>query len=110
MSEAMKVAIAETERRRAAQMEYNKANGITPRTIKKEIENILERHLAEEKEDAELSIEALKKSHNILIPAQRKKLIAALKNEMLEHAKNLEFEKAAVIRDEIEKLKELGKI
>jgi excinuclease ABC subunit B len=45
----------------------------------------------------------------VLIPAQRKQLIRALENEMLEHAKNLEFEQAAAIRDEIEKIRELGK-
>jgi excinuclease ABC subunit B len=43
-----------------------------------------------------------------LVPDQRKKLISALENEMLEHAKNLEFEQAAAIRDEIEKVKNLG--
>jgi excinuclease UvrABC nuclease subunit len=44
----------------------------------------------------------------VLVPAQRTKLIRALENEMLEHAKNLEFEKAAVIRDEIEKIRGIG--
>jgi excinuclease ABC subunit B len=51
----------------------------------------------------------LKKSYNVLIPAQRKQLIKALENEMLEHAKNLEFEQAAAIRDEVIRIKELGK-
>jgi excinuclease ABC subunit B len=50
----------------------------------------------------------LKKSYNILIPAQRKQLVKALENEMLEHAKNLEFEQAAAIRDEITKIKEMS--
>jgi excinuclease ABC subunit B len=45
----------------------------------------------------------------VLIPAQRKQLVRALENEMLEHAKNLEFEQAAAIRDEIAKIHELGK-
>jgi excinuclease ABC subunit B len=44
----------------------------------------------------------------VLVPDQRTKLIKALENEMLEHAKNLEFEKAAAIRDEIEKIKGIG--
>jgi excinuclease ABC subunit B len=52
------------------------------------------------------TIEVLKKSYNVLIPAQRKQLIMALESEMLEHAKNLEFEQAAAIRDEIAKVKE----
>jgi excinuclease ABC subunit B len=108
MSEAMEQAIAETKRRREVQMEYNKAHGITPATVKKAIANILERHAAEEKDAAWASIEVLKKSYNVLVPDQRKKLIKALEGEMLEHAKNLEFEQAAAIRDEIEKIKGIG--
>jgi excinuclease ABC subunit B len=110
MSEAMEKAISETERRRAAQMAYNKAHGITPTTVKKAIIGILERHAAEEKDAAAASIEVLKRAHNILVPAERKKLIAALEREMLEHAKNLEFEQAAAIRDEIDRIKQVGKI
>jgi excinuclease ABC subunit B len=109
-SGAMRDAIAETERRRAAQTEYNKKHGITPTTVKKAIANILERHAAEEKDAAAASIDVLKKSYNVLVPDQRKKLVSALEREMLEHAKNLEFEQAAAIRDEIAKIKELGKI
>ncbi|MDR2617782.1 MAG: excinuclease ABC subunit B [Treponema sp.] len=108
MSDAMSAAITETNRRRKIQMEYNKAHGITPSTVKKAIADILERHSVEEHDAAAVSIEVLKKSYNILVPEQRKKLIAALENEMLEHAKNLEFEQAAAIRDEIEKVKNLG--
>jgi len=52
----------------------------------------------------------LKRSYNILVPADRKKLVSALEREMLEHAKKLEFEQAATIRDEITKIKELGKL
>ena len=110
MSDAMREAISETEQRRKAQMEYNEKHGITPTTVKKAIANILERHLAEEKAAANASIEVLKRSYNVLIPADRKKLIAALEREMLEHAKKLEFEQAATIRDEIVKIKEVGKV
>jgi excinuclease ABC subunit B len=93
---------------RAVQTEYNKKHGITPATVKKAVADILTRHAEEEKDAAAASIEVLKKSYNILIPEQRKKLILALENEMLEHAKNLEFEEAAAIRDEIEKIKGIG--
>jgi excinuclease ABC subunit B len=109
MSDAMRDAIAETERRRKAQMEYNQEHGITPTTVKKSITAILERRAAEEKDAATASIEVLKKSYNILVPGERKKLISALEREMLEHAKNLEFEQAAAIRDEIVRIKEVGK-
>jgi excinuclease ABC subunit B len=108
MSDAMSQAIAETNRRRTAQMAYNKAHGITPATVKKAIADILERHLIEEKNAAGASIDVIKSSFNVLVPDQRKKLIAALEREMLEHAKNLEFEQAASIRDEIEKIKGIG--
>ena len=108
MSDAMKEAIAETERRRKIQVEYNEKHGITPTTVKKAIANILERHLAEEKASATASIEILKKSYNVLVPTDRKKLIAALEREMLEHAKRLEFEQAATIRDEINEIKGMG--
>jgi excinuclease ABC subunit B len=108
-SDAMEAAITETERRRKVQMAYNKAHGITPATVKKAIADILTRHAEEDKDAATASIEVLKRSYNILIPAQRKQLVRALENEMLEHAKNLEFEQAAAIRDEIAKINEVGK-
>jgi excinuclease ABC subunit B len=109
MSDAMREAIAETERRRQIQIAYNQAHGITPTTVKKAIADILIRHAEEEKDAAATSIEVLKKSYNILIPAQRKQLIRALEGEMLEYAKTLEFEQAAAVRDEIQRIKELGK-
>ncbi|MFP3090714.1 excinuclease ABC subunit B [Treponema sp. TIM-1] len=105
-SDAMTAAIAETERRRKAQTAYNEAHGITPATVTKAIADILTRHASEEKDAAAASIEVLKKSYNILIPAQKKQLISALNNEMLEHAKKLEFEQAAAIRDEIRRIEE----
>ncbi|MDR2797605.1 MAG: excinuclease ABC subunit B [Treponema sp.] len=108
MSDAMNQAIAETSRRREIQMAYNQAHGITPTTVKKAIADILVRHATEEKDAATLSIEVLKKSYNLLIPNQRKQLIAALNKEMLEHAKKLEFEQAAAIRDEIQKITQIG--
>jgi excinuclease ABC subunit B len=109
MSDAMDKAITETNRRREAQIAYNKAHGITPATVKKAIADILTRHAEEAVDAAATSIEVLKKSFNVLIPAQRKQLVKALENEMLEHAKNLEFEQAAAIRDEIARIGELGR-
>ena len=106
MSEAMQQAIAETNRRREIQIAYNKKHGITPATVKKAIADILTRHVEEADDAAAGTIEVLKKSYNVLIPAQRKQLIRALESEMLEHAKNLEFEQAAAIRDEIARVRE----
>jgi excinuclease ABC subunit B len=105
-SEAMRTAIEETERRRRIQLEYNQRHGIEPQTIKKAINDIITREKDEKRENEKLSVDILKQSYNTVVPAERKKLISALEKEMVEHAKNLEFEQAAVIRDEIQKLKE----
>jgi len=107
-SEAMAAAIGETERRRAVQEEYNRKHGITPQTIRKAIHDILQREREEKQNVERMSIDILKKSFNVLIPSQRAALVKALEKEMLEHAKNLEFEEAAVLRDEIEKIKGLS--
>jgi excinuclease ABC subunit B len=109
MSDAMEAALAETKRRREIQTAYNKQHGITPSTVKKAVADILVRHAEEAADAASASIEVLKKSYNVLVPAQRKQLVRALENEMLEHAKKLEFEEAAAIRDEIQRIQELGK-
>ncbi len=107
MSEAMREAIEETERRRRVQLEYNREHNITPRTIEKAIRDILVREKQEKAADTRQSVDTMKKGYNLLVPAQRKRLISILEREMLEHAKNLEFEQAAVLRDEIESLKSM---
>jgi excinuclease ABC subunit B len=106
-SDAMRLAIEETNRRRAIQREFNDTHGITPKTISKSIQDILVRQREEKKQSENVNIEVLKKSYNILIPKQRDALIKTLEKEMLELAKNLEFERAAVIRDEIRNIKEM---
>lgn len=100
-SEAMEEAISETERRRQIQQEYNKEHGITPKTVKKAVEDILERQQKDAQEEIEIELVALKKSANLFVPAQRKKLLAALRKEMETFADNMEYEQAAIIRDQI---------
>ncbi len=107
-TDAMAEAIAETQRRRAIQQAYNTEHGITPTTIKKSVQDILVRVQEEKKKAEEVNVQVMRDSFNIVEPKERKKLIKALEKEMLEHAKNLEFEEAAVLRDEIERLKEMG--
>ncbi len=99
MSDSMKQAIEETNRRRDIQLEYNRINNITPVTIVKKIETILEREKSLETGITETDIKSLINSHNRFDPKSTKELINTLKKEMLEAAKNLEFEKAAYIRD-----------
>jgi excinuclease ABC subunit B len=108
MSDAMALAIEETDRRRKVQLEYNQKNGITPKSITKAIRDILVRQKEEHRQNQQQSIEILKKSFNVMVPTQRKALIKLLEAEMVERAKDLEFEEAAVIRDEIANLKEIG--
>ena len=105
MSDAMQQAIGETGRRRAVQLAYNAEHGITPITIKKAVQDILQRHKEEESEVAGIELETIKAAYNLLVPEQKKALIKRLENEMLEKAKNLEFEAAAVLRDEIDRIK-----
>lgn len=107
ISPAMREAIDETDRRRAVQRVYNEKHGITPTSITKSVHDILRREKEEKRGDEEKQIEIMKKSYNILVPTQRAKLISLLEKEMLEHAKNLEFEQAAVLRDEIERLRSM---
>lgn len=101
MSDAMKEAIEETKRRRSIQEAYNREHGITPKTIQKAVEDILEHEKEEAKENADVEMEAIVQKSNLLVPAQRKKLIAALKQEMMEAADRLDYEMAAALRDKI---------
>ncbi len=105
MSSAMEEAIDETDRRREFQIEYNKKNGITPKTIIKKVETILERKKDLEIREEKLELEALQKRFNFFNSNERREYIKILEKQMLECAKNLEFEKAAVLRDEIKKIK-----
>ena len=109
MSEAMKEAIDETQHRRSVQEAYNKAHGIEPKTVKKEIQDILEHQKEDAEENAKLMISTLKKSANIFDKKQRKKLIDALKKEMSDCAERLEYEQAAAYRDQILELEKFDK-
>ena len=101
MSDAMKEAITETKRRREIQEQYNKEHNITPKTIIKAVEDILVHEKKDAEENAAVELNVLKKSANLFVPAQRNKLIKALKNEMTECADRLDYESAAAIRDQI---------
>lgn len=93
---SMRYAIDETERRRKIQNEYNIANGIVPKTIVKEVRDILE--ISASSADSDKSFKKLSRT-------DKEKLIRKLTAEMKEAAQILEFEHAALIRDKIEKLK-----
>lgn len=100
MTDAMKAAIDETERRREVQMAYNEKHGITPQTIKKAIKDIAQHGKDKAKE-------SVKHYENKEIPEEeRKRLVQALEIQMEIAAQNMEFEKAAELRDEIEVLRD----
>ena len=105
MSDAMRETIEETSARRAVQMRYNAEHGITPKTIRKAVEDILERDREDEIQGQKDDIKILEAGYNVLDSTQRKKLIKELERQMFEAAKNLEFEKAAVLRDKIENIR-----
>jgi len=97
---SMKRAMDETERRRKKQHAYNEAHGIVPRTIRKSVREMVEiSHSAEE---------ASKKSKKKLTDAQRQETIRRLEKEMQAASKMLEFEYAAVLRDQIIELRKQG--
>ncbi len=106
MSEAMAEAIEETEHRRTIQAQYNAAHGITPKTIRKAVEDILEREKADDEDIAKEEIKIVKSNYNLLLERDRKRYIQDLTKQMTEMAKNLEFERAALLRDEIQRIKE----
>jgi excinuclease ABC subunit B len=108
MSPAMESAIKETKHRREVQEAYNKEHGITPKTIKKAVEDILVHEKTDAEQDASLDVEVLTNQTNLLNPSARKKLIKQLTEQMEHYADLMEYEKAAAIRDKILEIKEMG--
>ncbi|TVR87550.1 MAG: excinuclease ABC subunit B [Spirochaetaceae bacterium] len=108
VSDAMRTAIDETDRRRARQLAYNIEHNITPQSVHKAIADIIVRRKSEKQAIEKKDLTILAGSYNLMLPKERKAYIKELERRMLEHAKNLEFEQAAVIRDEIESLNQGG--
>ena len=105
ITKSMDKSIKETERRRVIQMEYNEEHNITPTTVIKGVRDIIEAtKVLEEKENYESEV---KKAAKKDIPVE--KLIEQYEEEMKEAAKNLQFERAAELRDIIKDLKENSK-
>lgn len=100
ITKSMNKAIKETERRREIQIKYNEEHGITPQTIIKEVREVIEATKVSE-EKVEYKVEGAKK----VSEKDKKKLIKKYTEEMMEAAKNLQFERAAELRDIINDLK-----
>ena len=122
ITDSMKAVIEESQRRRELQVEYNRENNITPRTVRKSRDKIMEstsiadvkasrdRKRADAEKKAMISI-VEEPMFRYMTDDQKRDLLETLKVQMKEAAKNLEYEKAAEIRDEIGRLEEVvGKI
>ncbi|WP_151445888.1 excinuclease ABC subunit UvrB [Lacisediminimonas profundi] len=106
ITDSMRRAIDETERRRAKQIAFNAANGITPMGIKKEIRELIDGVYSPQEARLELAVAEHKATYVSMSQKQASKEIKRLEKLMLDHAKNLEFEKAAQVRDQLHVLKE----
>jgi excinuclease ABC subunit B len=101
---SMQRALDETDRRRAKQIEYNIKHGITPQSIVKAVQDIMEGARGDGDRDGRRGL-AADEADLLLAPEQAMKRIKKLEAEMYKHARNLEFEEAARLRDQIEKLR-----
>ncbi|MFW9617103.1 excinuclease ABC subunit UvrB [Aquabacterium sp.] len=109
ITESMRKAMGETERRRAKQMAHNEAHGITPRTVNKKVKELIDGVMSNAAKDDLRAAEALAKSMEgaeALSEKDLSKRMKQLEKDMLEAARNLEFEKAARLRDQLALLKE----
>ena len=103
VTRSMEKAIFETNRRRKIQDEYNKAHGITPKTIIKGIRDVIDIGLSPEDDKSHRAGKTEKKK---LTAKEREKLIETMTREMKEAARRLDFERAAYLRDEIKRIRE----
>ena len=104
MSDAMREAIGETRRRRAAQEAYNAEHGITPQTIRKAVEDILEHQAEDARQTVETELSVLKRTTNLFDAKARRTLLKVMQRQMEEYADRLEYEAAAAVRDEMREI------
>jgi len=108
MTDSMRAAINETERRRERQSAYNTAHGITPRGIIKEVRDLIEGvplSRADRRASTVLFAAEEAAEYESMTPDALARLLNRLEKEMYDHARNLEFERAAMLRDRIEAIK-----
>ena len=115
MTGSMERAIGETQRRRDKQLAFNEANGVVPKGIEKSVRDILEgaRRMptkARGARDTKVTNDRILFAQDVMnmTPAALSRKLAELENTMAEHAKNLEFEEAAAVRDQIAELKQIA--
>ncbi|GJI90005.1 MULTISPECIES: excinuclease ABC subunit UvrB [Duganella] len=106
MTDSMERAIGETERRRAKQIAFNAANGIVPRGVQKIIKDMIDGVYSPQDAREVLQVAQETAKYESMSEKQISKEIKRLEKTMLDHAKNLEFEKAAQVRDQLHQLKQ----
>ena len=106
MTDSMRAAIEETERRRAKQIAHNTAMGITPRSVSKRIRDMIDGVVSDKAAKDEVKAAKAAAEVEALSEKDLGKRIKLLEKQMLEHARNLEFEKAARVRDQLALLRE----
>ncbi|MEX8520906.1 MAG: excinuclease ABC subunit UvrB [Leptothrix sp. (in: b-proteobacteria)] len=106
ITDSMRRAMGETERRRAKQVAHNEAHGITPRSIKKHVKELIDGVYGEKSGRDNLEAVHAVAEIEALSEKDLSKRIKQLEKQMLEHARNLEFEQAARVRDQLALLRE----
>ena len=106
MTDSMTMAIGETERRRNKQIEFNLKNGITPKGVEKRIKDIIEGIYDEEEGRKQTKAASAKARYDAMSPRDLESELKSLEKAMNDAAKNLEFERAAEMRDRLFKLRE----
>jgi len=105
VTDSMRRAIEETERRRRKQIAYNEARGITPKGVSKRIKDIIDGVYGAEDVRSELRAAEAQARYENMSEKQLAREIKRLEKQMLDYARNLEFEKAAEVRDQLAELK-----
>ena len=105
---SMKAAMDETDRRRQKQVEYNQAHGITPKSVVRAVMDVMEGARAEPGDARGRKVAEGGADYATLDPAQLAARLRQLEAKMHQHARDLEFEEAAKVRDEIHRLREQG--
>jgi excinuclease ABC subunit B len=108
ITDSMQRAIAETERRRNKQLAFNTAQGITPRSVKKRIKDIIDGVYDQEAISRELKAAEQSARYEAMSEKALAKEIKRLEKSMQDHARNLEFEQAAAARDELFRVKQMA--
>jgi len=113
ITNSMQKAIDITEQRREIQIAYNKKHGITPKGIIKNVRDVLEAGYGDKHSRKTVELQKVaeeKASYQAMTPKQFSKTLEKLEKQMYQHSRNLEFEEAAKIRDDIERIKQLAMI